>query len=174
MMGRKSLLFSFAIGVLSGALISLTLLHALHASNFAKRDGWETSTEWNSFSAQERIAYLEGYVGGYNFGSLDACGNADRLFEIKGKAYMKDGTPNNPVMLCMDSRDTFKKMGKQGKLPANYSSFSEAITDFYKKYPKYKNAPFPFLIRLMSDKNNFSTPEQLFQKLERNDMQATF
>jgi len=174
MFGRKSFLFGFTSGALSGVLICLALLHAIHASNFAKRDGWETATEWNSYSAQERIAYMEGYLGGYRFGSLDACGNADRLFEIKGHAYMKDGTPNNPVMFCMDSLDTFTKIGKQGRLPANYSLYSDAITDFYRRYPKYQNAPFPFLIRMMSDRNNFSTSEQLFQKLERNDKQVTF
>lgn len=174
MLGRKPFLYGFAVGALSGVLICLTLLRALHNSNFAKRDGWETATEWNSFSAQERIAYTEGYLGGYRFGSLDACGNADKLFEIKDKAYMEDGTPSNPVMLCVDSLDTFTKIGKQGKLPANYSQYSDTIPDFYRRYPKYKNAPFPFLIRLMSDRNNFSTSEQLFQKLERNDMQVTF
>jgi hypothetical protein len=64
-------------------------------------------------------------------------------------------------------------MGERGKVRAHYSVYSDVITEFYKKYPKYNRMPFSFLLTLLSDKN-FKTADQLFQKLERHDLQLTY
>jgi len=64
-------------------------------------------------------------------------------------------------------------MGQRSKERANYSVYSDVITAFYNKYPKYNNVPFSFLMTLLSDKT-FKTEDQLFSKLERHDLQATF
>jgi hypothetical protein len=160
--------------ILLGALICLTLQHSFQSANAAK-DGLGAAAEWKSLSAYERSAYVEGYTDGYSAGASSACDNADQLFDIKGQALLSNGTPDNPVRLCNSALDHFTRMGPRGKLRANYSIYSDVITEFYNKYPKYNIVPFGFLLRLLSDKS-VKTADELFAKLERHDtgFQTTF
>ena len=141
-------------GTLLGILISLTLQHSFRSVRTASSDGSGAASEWDSFSVYERTVYVEGYTAGYGIGGLAACDKADLLFETKGQ-LLPDGTLNNPVQLCHEARDRFTRMGSEGKVRANYSVYSDVITEFYNKYPKYKTAPFSFLLRLSMEVEQF-------------------
>jgi hypothetical protein len=172
-MKRAVLVVACVIGICAGVLICLLFQHVLQAETGAKGNGFGAAAEWKALSIQERTSYVEGYVVGYGVGSSDVCEDADRLFATAGPVYLKDGTLNNPVTICKASLDHFTRMGKRGEVRPNYSVYSDVITDFYNKYPKYSNMPFSFLLAMLSDKN-FKTADQLFQKLERHDMQLTY
>jgi hypothetical protein len=171
-MKRWTVVIGCLCGIVFGVLIAPTLPRIFGATSSAKGDGFGAAAEWSALSVNERVAYMEGYTDGYSIGASAACDNADQLFNTKGQV-LPNGTLSNPVELCDAALDHFTRMGHRGKTRASFSVYSDAITEFYQKYPQYKNAPFSFLTKLLSDKN-YQTADQLFQKLERHDLQATF
>jgi hypothetical protein len=154
-------------------LTCLVYQHATLAAQNERADSYSDAAEWNSFSLQERMVYAQGYVEGYSLGSNAVCENADQLFTTTGPTFLKDGTLNHPVTTCKAALDRFTRAGRQNKVLAKFSVYSDVITEFYRKYPKYDHVHFSFLLTLLSDKN-LKTADELFQKLERHDMQITF
>jgi hypothetical protein len=171
---KKLMLFVGCVsGVLIGILICLVYQRATWAAQNEKADNFGDAGEWNSFSLRERMVYAQGYVEGYSLGSDAVCENADQLFTTTGPTFLKDGTLNHPVIICKAALDHFTRAGRQDKVLAKFSVYSDVITEFYRKYPKYDQLHFSFLLTLLSDKN-LKTADELFQKLERHDMQITF
>jgi hypothetical protein len=170
---RKSLIF---IGIVTGALLGM-LIFLGYGHTFQDRsaisDGRSAAVGWNSFSEKERRVFVEGFTSGYATGAIDACGNTDHLFETHGPIYLENGTLNNPIAICMASLDHFTRISEQKDNKSDYSVYSDVISDFYGRYPKYRNVPFPFLMRQLSDKNVRSA-DQIFMKFERHEISFTF
>lgn len=61
---------------------------------------------------------------------------------------------------------TFARMRQTSMTHVDYSMYSNEITEFYAKYPKYKDVSFVYLFSLMSDKDH-ETVDQIFQGLEK-------
>jgi hypothetical protein len=156
-------------GLVGGALISLMLQQVIHFPRVVRGDGLGTAADWHSFSVSEREIYANGYTNGYNVGAQAVCDMTDQLFEIRGEVFLKNGTRSNQVELCHSSMDAFTRMSHTGTTRRDYSMYSNEITGFYTKYPKYKKVVFIYLFSLMSDKNH-KTADQIFQEFEKNDM----
>jgi len=159
-------------GILLGVLVTLTLQHSLRSVSVAKVDRFGAASEWKSFSTDKRTVYVRGFTAGFNIGGSDACDNTAQLFLTKGQV-LANGTSASQLELCDAARDHFTRMGDGGKVRANFSVYSDIITEFYNKYPKYNNVPFSFLMTLLADKK-FKTADDLFAKLELHDLQTTF
>jgi hypothetical protein len=156
-------------GFFLGALLSLMLQLFLHFPGARRGDGLGTAVDWRSLSLNERAVYARGYTDGYNVGAQAVCGITDQLFEIRAEVLLKNGPLSNQVQLCHSSMDTFARGGRTGITQDDYSVYSNEISDFYTKYPKYKNVAFGYLFSLLSDRNQ-KTADQIFQELERNHM----
>ena len=160
------------------AVLVTTLLGAAELgckSKPAPVDGHGTAAEWNGWSQRERSTYIEGYTGGYGEGFTAACDKADKLpgFEAKPPWFDKDGVPNDPVNQCQKAISSFTRGTRPGNNSQDFSAYTGVITEFYAKYPKYSHVPFGWLMTLLSDQN-YTTADQLFQKLQQHDMQWTY
>ena len=91
-------------------------------------------------------AYLDGYASG----RMDACSGANDLFEL-----------DKPVQDPKDivSARCLRHAKAYSKSPDYYV---KVITDFYAKYPKYRNIPNVYLMFLLTD-GRYKTAEEIYQ-----------
>ena len=136
-------------------------------------DGHAGGAEWKDLTETERSTYVEGYLGGYGMGTFAACDITDRLFDAKGPPFLADGAINTASNQCIRALNRYDRAGLHGKERPDYTMYTDVMTELYTKYPKYDAVPIAWMLSLMYDKGYTST-DQLFQKLERHDMQWTY
>jgi len=91
-------------------------------------------------------AYLDGYVSG----KMDACSAAGDLFELD--KLVQD--PNDIVSArCLRHAKAYSRA-------SDY--YVKVITDFYTKYPKYRNIPDVYLMFLLTD-DRYKTADEIYQ-----------
>jgi hypothetical protein len=127
--------------------------------------------EWFSMSSNLRENYAEGFVSGYSLGSIAACNNADRLFPTNPPTFDKSGNLQLPTPRCLEAVDHYSRSSQDRA--NHYGVYTDAVTEFYQKYPKYRHIPYAYLLRYLSD-NQYASADQLYQAFERGEIQGTF
>jgi hypothetical protein len=127
--------------------------------------------EWLAMSSTARESYAEGFVSGYSIGSIDACNNVDRLFPTTSPFFDKAGDLQMPTPRCLEALDHYSRVSKDHGAP--FGIYTGAVTDFYERYPKYRQIPYAFLLRYLSDKR-YGSADQLYRAFERGEIQGTF
>ncbi len=117
--------------------------------------------EWLSWSPEVRTVFADAYLSGYLRGKSDACNAADSLFELDKPVHdIKDTVSNR----C------FQHAKSYSKAPDYYV---KVITDFYQKYPRYRNIPYVYLIFLLTD-DWYKTADEIYQAALAGQIRTTF
>jgi hypothetical protein len=126
--------------------------------------------QWLSWSASERDTYVDGFISGYLEARLVACDASDHLFEV-GQPH-RLGDEQHPTEMpsgrCLASVDTYTKY-KYTNSAIDFSAYTNAITEFYTKYPEYQAIPVPNLMEFLSDKK-YRTADQLYEAAKRREV----
>ncbi len=121
--------------------------------------------EWLSWSPGQRATYVDGFITGYQKGSLDACEVAQQLFGEVGKMY-RLGDEHHPSEMpsarCLARMEKYSKAGYTEASGPDFSAYAGVITEFYTKHPEYQGIPFMNLMKLLSDRD-YKTADQLYQ-----------
>jgi len=105
---------------------------------------------WLSWSPQVRSVFMDAYLDGYVSGKMDACSAAGDLFELD--KLVQD--PNDIVSArCLRHAKAYSRA-------SDY--YVKVITDFYTKYPKYRNIPDVYLMFLLTD-DRYKTADEIYQ-----------
>jgi hypothetical protein len=127
---------------------ALTVLVFLSISAQVSTPKRERGEEWLSWSPAQRSTYISGYVTGYLMGSHDACGATDQLFEV-GKPHR---LYEDPSARCQAHLETYSSR--------DTATYTTVITEFYTKYPQYRDIPYPYLLKFETD-NQHKTADEL-------------
>jgi hypothetical protein len=119
--------------------------------------------QWLSWSVNERISYVHGFLDGYFGGTYQLCDAARDLFKVKDPSRVsKDAVPGAEAsVLCFANRDDYSK-GRSGA-GLDLSPYTNVITDFYAKHPEYQAVPFGQLMLSLAD-GKCDTADQLYQR----------
>src|SRR6266567_182821 len=104
--------------------------------------------QWFSWTSTERENFVFGYTQGFADGAYLACRSADNLFE-KDKPHDigNDKVPSTyPSARCSASIDGYSNIKVIGSGEPDFSSYTDAITSFYRKYPEYRDVHYINLI----------------------------
>ncbi|MBZ5543506.1 MAG: hypothetical protein LAO07_07480 [Acidobacteriia bacterium] len=138
------------------AIFVLVVAGAQHAS--PPRWGGE---EWLSWSAEVRSVFVDAYLAGYTSGKSAACMAADDLFELDKVIH----DPKDAVVARC------KRHAKSYSKTSDY--YAKVITEFYQKYPKYRNIPYAYLMFLMTD-DWYKTADEIYQAALEGKIRTTF
>ncbi len=134
---------SFAsTGALGAILVIATAVQAASPPRWGE--------EWLSWAPQVRSVFMDAYLDGYVSGKVDACSRANDLFELDKP--VRD--PKDIVSArCLRHAKAYSKA-------SDY--YVKVITDFYTKYPKYRNIPYLNLMLLLTD-DRYKTADEIYQ-----------
>lgn len=136
------------------------LLLAAATAEAASPSQWK-GEEWLSWSAEVRTVFVDAYLAGYTSGRSDACLAADDLFDLDKPVH----SPEDMVVARC------KRHAKSYSKTSDY--YVKVITDFYQKYPKYRNIPYVYLMFLMSD-GWYKTADEIYQGALEGKIRTTF
>ena len=143
--------------LLTWVLLSVTIVSSVCSAS-RRRDA--TGQEWLSWNPAERSAFTIGFIDGYLRGTRKACDAANDLFEVgKGHRLGED-----PSARCQSRIESYSK---------DADAYIAVLTDFYTKYPAYRNIPFIYLFFFLSD-NQFKTADQLYKMALKGEMRTNF
>lgn len=119
--------------------------------------------QWLTWTANERITYVHGFLDGYLGGAYQLCDAARDLFRVRDPNRVpKDAVPGaESTVLCLASRNDYSK-GRSGT-GLDLTPYTNVITDFYIKHPDYQAIPFVELMLSLAD-GKCDTAEQLHRK----------
>jgi hypothetical protein len=122
--------------------------------------------QWLSWTSGERENFAYGYIQGYGHGMNEACLAADDLFEKdKPHAIGHDNVPSTfPSARCRSSVAQYKNVKIDLSTGPDFGPYMTAITEFYTKYPQYRDTPFTHLMELLTGGEKL-TADDLYSKL---------
>jgi hypothetical protein len=122
--------------------------------------------QWLSWTFGERENFVYGYIQGYGHGMNEACLAADDLFDKnKPQAIGHDNVPSTfPSARCRASVAQYKNVKIDLSTGPDFGSYTTTITEFYTKYPEYRDTPFTHLMELLTGGEKL-TANGLYSKL---------
>ena len=134
----------------------LLLLSAISGSQSQTSDRVELFRHpgllWLSWSAAERETFVYGYIQGHGHGMNEACLAADDLFE-KDKPHQlgHDDVPSTfPSARCRARVAQYPNVRVDLSKGPDFSAYTAVITEFYTKYPEYRDTPFTLLMESLA------------------------
>jgi hypothetical protein len=124
--------------------------------------------EWLSWSLADRNAYIGGYIDGYTKGSHEACLATNDIFEVHKPHHLGE----DPAARCESHLETYSKYQTKDSR-ADLSVYVTVITEFYTKHPEYRNIPFFYLMRFLSDSQR-KTADQIYEMALKGEIRTTF
>lgn len=121
--------------------------------------------EWLSWTPKEREAFVEGYIAGDGHGVNRACHVTDDLFETdRPHSFGLDKAPSTfPSSRCLARIEEYSVNYDQTK-GSDYAPFTNAITEFYTKYPDHRDTHFILLMQYLMGPKHL-TADDLYSKL---------
>jgi hypothetical protein len=120
---------------------------------------------WLSWSAAERENFVYGYIQGHGHGMDEACLAADDLFE-KDKLHQlgHDEVPSTfPSARCRARVPQYSNVRIDLSKGPDFSAYTTVITDFYTKYPEYRDTPFTLLMESLAGAKGL-TAEDIYRR----------
>lgn len=154
--------------VMIGLLLLLFAGSRLHSQKGPERVDLfrHPGLQWLSWTPAERENFVYGYIQGYGHGMNEACLAADDLFEKdKPRVIGHDDAPSTfPSARCRVSVAQYSNVEVNLSSGPDFSPYTTAITEFYKKYPQYRDTPFTRLMEMLTGAKTV-TADELYSKL---------
>jgi hypothetical protein len=117
---------------------------------------------------------VNGFITGYQRGSLSACEVADELFEVgKPDRLGDEHHPSEiPSARCLARMEEYSKARYAEASGPDFSAYVDVITEFYTNHPEYKGIPFVDLMKSLGD-HNYKTADQLYQMALKGELHPT-
>lgn len=120
------------------ALITL-MIRLLASASSPTPSHPRSGKDWLSWTPEQRFVFLDAYTAGYSLGKTSACDIAADLFRPNEEIT---DVSRQPSARCLEKTKSYSRS-------ADY--YSQLITDFYTRCPKYEAAPLLYLMMLLSD-----------------------
>lgn len=110
--------------------------------------------EWLSWSAEAKIAYVRGYLHGFERGERDAC----YFYEEKMPTNSPVPVEKLPQRVCLDSLPEFTESD-------HYQVYVDTITSYFTKYPRDREGGLPLIMDLLATPPGLKNIDQIHAKL---------
>jgi len=109
--------------------------------------------EWLSWSAEAKLAYVRGYLHGFERGERDAC----YFYEEKMPTNSPVPVEKLPRRVCLDSLPEFTEPNSQ--------IYVDTITSYFTKYPHDREGGLPLIMDLLATPPGLKNIDQIHAKL---------
>ena len=109
--------------------------------------------EWLSWSAEAKLAYVRGYLHGFERGERNAC----YFYEEKNPTSSPVPVEKLPRRVCLDSLPAFTDPNSQ--------IYVETITSYFTKYPHDREGGLPLIMDLLATPPGLRNIDQIHAKL---------
>jgi hypothetical protein len=152
--------FLLKIGILGFTITILTSAGAQDQSRRPSR-GPQAGVQCLSWTQQRRGDFVDAYLAGYLGGKSDACIAAAEIFEV-GKTF---SDPREDV-----SQRCFRQAKSYSRETSDYVT---VLTEFYTKYPQFRNIPYLYLMMMLRD-DEYKTADGIYQMALKGEIRTRF
>jgi hypothetical protein len=149
-------------------LIALGVLLALvggcksHSPSYGSSVASQYSgVQWIAWDDARRDAFVLAYTDGYITGTHDACLPTDQSLDLKKGFILEHGKDEIvlPSGVCRANAGNYSGCKENASEGQVCSAYTQVITAFYVKHAEYRNIPFEYLMRYLTDKEHKSADE---------------
>jgi hypothetical protein len=143
--------------------------YANHAAQ-ATSEQVSPGAQWLAWSAKERGTYVNGFIEGYQTGTMELCKSADQFFKAGDPSTSSRPAASevSASAACYAGRGDYSKQYASSAW-MDFSVYVNIISEFYTKHPEYRDTPFSRL--MLSLRDGASNNEgQLYQKATRGEL----
>jgi len=109
--------------------------------------------EWLSWSPESKLAYVRGYLHGFERGERNAC----YFYEEKKPTNSPVPVEKLPRRICLDSLPEFTEPNSQ--------IYADTITSYFTKYPHDREGGLPLIMDLLATPPGLKNIDQIHAKL---------
>jgi hypothetical protein len=110
--------------------------------------------QWLSWGSAEKSTFVIAYLQGYGDGISGGCNSAK---EALSSAELKNTKDNRYYIFdlanCRSRIPVFTKVKLHTSGEPDTSAYTDVITEFYEKYPQYREIPYIYLMQLLKGDN---------------------
>jgi hypothetical protein len=136
------------------ALVSYFVILAGASSAGANASPETPAEEWLSSSAETKLAYVRGYLHGFERGERDAC----YFYEEKMPTNSPVPVEKLPHRVCLDSLPRLTES-------SHYQVYVDTITNYYNKYPHDREGGLPLIMDLLATPPGLNNVDQIHARL---------